>query len=471
MTKKHSEAEEKHLTAWEMERKKREAAVPVDRRVVASEYRNVNSLTACGDELIRAMWDVNVPGSHAPDNFYLGAVQDWGNQGYDVSKAEQYLEVGLELLKAGKDVELRVLTAQLQHELVQAPKIENHPYHAFKHPGSWEKVKKAMPSAKKYKKLSGWDDDFAERIYQGWLGQLAGGSFGTAIEGYVGSQIENVYGEVRGYITAPETINDDVVYELILMDVYERMGKEITSEALGEEWIRQIPYGVSAEGVALRNLAMGIFPPYSGSFLNPYCDWIGSQMRGMICGMLAPGNPLEAARLAHIDSVVSHARNGVYGGMYAAVITSLAFVLSDMRQIVKAGVGFVPAKSEYRAVLDFIFEVVESTNKPAKAWKKLDERFMRYNWIHAYPNVAADIFALWYGGGDFTETMSLLAKAGYDVDCNGGLVGNVLGVAALVPAAWADPLGDLLETYIVGKEKLSIKEVAERTARLAKANA
>ena len=103
-----------------------------------------------------------------------------------------------------------------------------------------------------------------------------------------------------------------------------------------------------------------------------------------------------------------------------------------------------------------------------KAWPVLDRHFETYNWIHAYPNLAADLFALWYGQGDFTETMSLLARAGLDVDCNGGLVGTVLGVMRDVPAAWADPIGDLLETYLPGKERLSIRALADQTARLAR---
>jgi hypothetical protein len=78
------------------------------------------------------------------------------------------------------------------------------------------------------------------------------------------------------------------------------------------------------------------------------------------------------------------------------------------------------------------------------------------------------MLSLWYCGGDFTEAMALLAKAGYDVDCNGGLVGNVLGVIHDVPEAWAVPIGDLLETYITGKERLSIKDLAKCTSNLAK---
>ena len=65
-------------------------------------------------------------------------------------------------------------------------------------------------------------------------------------------------------------------------------------------------------------------------------------MRGMICGMLAPAWPMEAARLAHLDGVVSHDNNGVYGEIYAAVLTSLAFVRTDPRAILQEGAQYIP---------------------------------------------------------------------------------------------------------------------------------
>jgi ADP-ribosylglycohydrolase len=453
--------------AWQLEREFRDAAVPVDRRLTSSDWEQVAEFPH-GDALLRWFWDVRVPGSLAPDVFFQGMVQDWSNQGYDVSEAEALIPEGRALEAAGRIEDLRVLSARIMKSLKEAPKIVGHPYHSYEHPSTWEDVKSAMPAAQGYKPISGWKEHYASRIYQGWIGQLAGGSFGTALEGYTGSQIAKVYGDVRGYITAPETINDDVVYELLLLDVYEKMGEALTSDALGDEWVRKLPYGISAEGVALRNLNLGIYPPESGTFLNPYCDWIGAQMRGMVCGMLYPGDPMKAARLAHIDAVISHARNGIIGEIYAAVITSLAFVMDDPRAIVVEGVCYIPARSEYSAKLSFCLEVLQNTIEPTTAWHQLDKHFERYNWIHAYPNLAADLLALWYGGGDFTESMALLAKAGYDVDCNGGLVGNVLGVIRDVPPAWANPIGDLLETYIQGKEQLSIRALAEKTANLAK---
>ncbi len=57
-----------------------------------------------------------------------------------------------------------------------------------------------------------------------------------------------------------------------------------------------------------------------------------------------------------------------------------------------------------------------------------------------------------------------------DVDCNAGLVGNILGVMNQVPEKWSAPLNDLLETYLPGKERLSIRVLAERTAHLARSD-
>jgi len=66
-----------------------------------------------------------------------------------------------------------------------------------------------------------------------------------------------------------------------------------------------------------------------------------------------------------------------------------------------------------------------------------------------------------------TESFRILAHAGLDVDCNAGLVGTVLGIMGGVPEQWGAPLHDTLETYLAGKEKISIQALAARTARLA----
>lgn len=451
--------------AWEIDRQLRLGAIPLDRRTHASQWYTSSTVFPEGDDLIALFWNARVPGSGAPEIPYVEMVQSMANRGFDMVAAEKLLPLGMSLAEKKDRPDLRALTAQLLAAIHDAPRDPASPYWGFTHPARWEEVAAAMAAKEDRREPV---DRLEARTLAGWLGQLAGGSFGTAIEGYHGERIREVYGAIDAYVTKPETVNDDVVYELVFLDVFERMGRGITSRELGLEWVRQIPFGWSAEWVALHNLKDGILPPLSGSWRNPYSDWIGAQMRGMICGMLAPGWPIEAARLAHVDGVVSHAANGVYGEIYAAVLTSLAYVRREPRALLAEAARYLPRGSEYASVVEECLTVVHSSPDPASAWRALDIRFERYNWIHSYPNLAADILALWYGQADMTRSFSLLAHAGMDVDCNAGLVGNVLGIMAGVPDAWAGPIGDVLETYLKGKERLSIRELAARTARLAR---
>lgn len=453
--------------AWEIDRQIRLSAVPLDRRVHASNWYTSSTVFPTGDDLIALFWNARVPGSGAPEVPYVEMVESMANRGFDMTEVEKLLPLGMELARSGSRDELRGLTARLLAAIHDAPLDPSSSYGSFDHPATWNDVAQAMDARGDERDESAMDQ-LNEKVHAGWLGQLAGGAFGTAIEGYHTDRIREVYGTIDRYITEPETVNDDVVYELVFLDVFERMGRWITSRDIGIEWVRQIPFGWSAEWVALHNLADGILPPDSGTWRNPYSDWIGAQMRGMVCGMLAPGWPLEAARLAHLDAVVSHAANGVYGEMYAAVLTSLAFVRSDPRALLREALRYVPRWSEYASVVGECCAVAAREAEPEAAWRILDRRFETYNWIHAYPNIAADILALWFGSGDMTRSFQLLAHAGMDVDCNAGLVGNVLGVMGGVPAAWATPIGDKLETYLKGKETLSIRVLAERTARLAR---
>ena len=461
--------------AWKIERELRLSTIPLDRRTHESNWYTSDTVFPTGDDLVALFWHSSVPGSGAPEIPYLEMVQAMGNKGYNVSKAEILLHEGLAMAEScriahgGKpSPDLRALTAELLHEIHYAPRDLSHPYWRYEHPQEWNEVREAMPAATVSETgrppLPG---DLEARIHAGWLGQLAGGAFGTAIEGYHSEQLHKVYGRIDEYITEPETTNDDVVYELAFLDALEKHGRNLTSCDIALEWIRQIPFGWSAEWIALHNLADGIFPPESGSWHNPYSNWIGAQMRGMVCGLVSPAWPMEAARLAYLDGVVSHAENGVYGEIYAAVLTSLAFNLSNPRTLIINAAEFIPAKSEYAAVLTKCFETVRSCAEPEAAWQELDIYFERYNWIHAYPNIAAVITALWFGNCDMTESFRILAHAGLDVDCNAGLVGTVIGIINGISDKWGKPLNDTLETYLAGKEHLSIQALANTTARLA----
>jgi ADP-ribosylglycohydrolase len=193
-------------------------------------------------------------------------------------------------------------------------------------------------------------------------------------------------------------------------------------------------------------------------------------MRGAVCGLVAPGDPARAAELAWVDGVVSHAHNGVLGEVFNAVLASVGFVMDDARSAMEAAVAAIPEKSEHGSVLRYALEQAKAHDSWEPAWRAVETKLATYNWVHAYPNAAAEVIALWYGNGDFDETLHINAMCGQDVDCSAAQALTLLGVvqgAAGIPAKWKDPVGDELKTYVRGMKELSIRNLAEWTARAA----
>ncbi len=357
--------------AWQIDRELRLNAIPVDRRTNPSHWEEMAAFPK-GDDLMMLFWNARVPGSGAPEIPYVEMVQSMHNRGYDVREAEALLPEGMRLAGENKRGELRQLTDRLLETLFNSPVIPAHPYWSFEHPGTWDEIQTSM-SPHYPDPVHPGIENLESRIYQGWLGQLAGGAFGTCIEGYHTSQIQKVYGDIDGYITQPETMNDDVVYELVLLDVFEQKGRKCTSTDLALEWLRQIPFGWSAEWVALENLRAGLLPPESASHRNPYSDWIGAQMRGMVCGMLAPGKPMEAARLGlyrrcHLSLRQWHLRRNL--------LCCFGFTGFREKRSARADppgdwAGF-RKRSEYLSVVNECLKVVSLSPDYRQAWAVLD---------------------------------------------------------------------------------------------------
>jgi hypothetical protein len=148
--------------------------------------------------------------------------------------------------------------------------------------------------------------------------------------------------------------------------------------------------------------------------------------------------------------------------VFNALLVSLAFVESDMRRCLDRAIALIPADSEYFSVLQFARQQAETADF-ATAWAACEERFKQYNWIHAYPNAAAEVVALWCGKGDFDETMYYIAMCGQDVDCNAAQIAAALGAQqGSVPERWF--LGETVQTYLRGNMKsLSLGFLTDQT--------
>lgn len=421
------------------------------------------------DLATKIYWHSQVPGSRAHESIACAAIQAIENRGYIVENGEELLEKGYQAYDKDDIIQMHQLLYDVFRACDQAKKDENHPYWQQTFYDEFDDYAKAVTFPKKVDVTI--DEKIVQKLHAGWLAQIIGGAYGTCIEGYLGKNILKKYGRVDRYIRKPNTYNDDITYELALLVAFSEKGKETTALDIAREWISRIPTGWSAEDFALRNLKAGILPPESGRFHNAFNEWIGAQMRGVICGQLYPGDVYMAAKTAWMDGSISHARNGILGEVFNAIMASLAFVEKDVRVILKTAIELMPADSEYGQVVRFALEQCQKYEDYQAAWEVCEEKYLKYNWIHAYPNAAAEVVALWYGQTDFTETLVCAGGCGQDVDCNAAqiatIVGTIVGVEG-IPEYWKQPIGDDLYTYVRGLKKISIEQLANWTAEVAK---
>ena len=425
-------------------------ARPIDRRMYPDRWTAGDFATMSRTAMLASFWGSDVPGSGAYDEMLTGAVVAADQLGWDVDAALPVLGEGWELVAVGSGEALLANAADRLFDALERGRISTPTKIALK--GS------SIEPAGNVRHLDA-------RMLASWQGKIAGGSFGTALEGCRGRAIGSVYGDVRGYVTAPNTLNDDVVYELVALSLLES-GAAASTDSYAHQWSARIPFGWSAEWVALDNLARGLSVSDAAIVRNPFTEWIGAQMRSTVFGQLCPGRPLAAAAMARTEAVVSHRGGGVAGAAFAAMLAALAFVCDNACDVVVAAAELLPP-SPYRDEVVRVIDSCQTASAFDDVWPDFEDRHRDKNWIHGVPNIGAVIASLWFGGGDMTESFALLARAGLDVDCNAGLVGTVLGAMnAVVPTSWLDPLQDRIDTYLPSLPSIPISVVAEQTLRL-----
>lgn len=312
--------------------------------------------------------------------------------------------------------------------------------------------------------------EYIEKIYAGWLAKIIGIRFGAPIEGWTYEKIKNIFGGhmdhyPAGYINfaADDDSNGPLFFLRSLED--SKKGYDLTSQDVAEALLNYAPYehgffwwggyGISTEHTAYLNLRNGIPAPRSGSIEqngSTMAEQIGGQIFIDTWGLVTPGKPDYAAKLAREAASVTHGGNGVFGGIFVASCISYAFEETDMEKIIEKGLSYIPADCEYakavRAVMDYHSE------NPSD-WRQCF-RFVSENYgydkypgnCHIIPNIAVMILSLLYGEGDFDRTLEICNLCGWDTDCNVGNVAAIMGVVCGLKGInyekWRKPVNDLL---------------------------
>ncbi|MBL8593886.1 MAG: ADP-ribosylglycohydrolase family protein [Devosia sp.] len=453
------------MKAWELTRDLLRDTLPIVRTAEEQTW-DASAVMNGGDMLMAMYWQSNVPGSAAPECLMAGALQSLESKGFILAPYGDLLQQGLDAL-ARKDYEtlytidfrlraiMRAAVADPNHKSQQTLRYAD--WAAFDADVSWpEDTAVDVAGA-----------DFVDRTRAAWLGQLVGAAAGTALEGYTAENIAKVFGPIRDYVREPNTYNDDITFEIAFLEAFADKGHAVTGADIAERWTSLIPMGWSAEAVALASIRRGLLPPLTGSLDNPFDEWIGGQMRGTICGMVAPGRPREAARLAWIDAEISAAGNGILGEVFNAVLAARAYTETDSKALLVSTIELFSTRTEYGAVLAFALDACRNSPDWQTAWAKCDAEYIEYNWIHVYPNAAAQVVALWFGNGDFDLTLEIICGIGHDVDCNAAQMLCVLGIqqgSAIIADRWSRPLlVDDIVTYMRRPAKIAFDDLVGQT--------
>lgn len=345
----------------------------------------------------------------------------------------------------------------------------------------------------------------ASRVRGAWIGRAVGCVLGKPVEGMPRQGIDEIRrgtgrDPLQSYFTAAgldpeiatrwpwnptaahtslaETISgtpedDDINYTLIALRVLEQHGPGFTAGDVAWCWLNDMPAlrSFTAERIAYRNLLLGLEPPDTASAGNPFREWIGAQIRADLYGWVNPGAPLRAAEWAWRDASVSHTRNGLYGAMFVAAMSSAAITGCSVDAILDAGASVIPPGSRMADAVAFGRRLGKNADSPCAAYRQLEQAYGHLHWVHVLNNAALVCYALTASRGDFDTAIGLVVAGGWDTDSNGATVGAITGALAGhdgIDRRWSDPLRGRISSSLPGFDGVGFDELVARTLSVAR---
>jgi len=106
-----------------------------------------------------------------------------------------------------------------------------------------------------------------------------------------------------------------------------------------------------------------------------------------------------------------------------------------------------------------------------QARQAVDRRFAGMHHVHTINNACLTIFGLSIGGRDFTKVIGNTVAMGLDNDCTAATAGSIAGAVlgkGRIPRHWYRNFGDTVHSYLIRREKFSIRDLVRRFTRQAR---
>jgi ADP-ribosylglycohydrolase len=417
--------------------------------------------------------------------------------------------------------------AELMRIYGELTELKQRPDFPYFEPSELQDIRAERPEGPR--KLAGSlsDEEWMDKFSGAWLGRCAGCALGKPLEvACYMSGTEKTNGNpgwlnvklwfegadawpIRGYtpgasrareelglrVSCPRSqkenlkfmeTDDDIRYTVLGLKMLEDKGLAFDSFDVGRLWHEMLTYRqvCTAETQAYLNFA-GITSHkrpnrehwesrrnWVRTWLNPYREWIGAQIRADGYAYGAAGQPELAAELAWRDASFSHTKNGIYGAMFMAAVISAAFVESDAERLIAIGLSEIPRNCRLAHDIRRATEIARDARKAGPEMGQLQlveriwETFKHYHPVHTNNNAALVAAAVLFAGDDFELAIATAVLGGWDTDCNGATVGSIMGAklgAKKLPERWISPLNDTLYAGIAGFHPIRITECARRS--------
>lgn len=260
-------------------------------------------------------------------------------------------------------------------------------------------------------------------------------------------------------------VDDDIAYTQLGLLIAEDHGIDFTTKDVGTAWLKYLPYACTAEEVALSNLKNGVPPLQAAEVNNPFCQWIGADIRSDPFAYMAPGYPEKAAAMAYHDAYISHRRNGIYGEMYFAAAQAAAFAVDNPIEALEIGLTEIPASCLLAKDLKWAMAERGNIHTYKQARDAADAYFKGMSNVHTNINACLVVFGFGIGGTDVNQVLSNIVAMGLDNDCTaataGSIVGAIVGLKG-IPAHWYRRFNNSCLSYLIGHDAFAIDDLLRR---------
>ena len=371
---------------------------------------------------------------------------------------------------------------------------------AAREPNSLRGIKALRPAGPRRLWKSFDASEYRERLEGALLARMAGCTLGAPVEFWpiekmqlLAKELDTPFPPADYWISVPEPfskryglsirdaytcggmngvpVDDDIAYTLLGLLIAEEFGPEFGIGDVGKAWVKYLPMACTAEEIALDNLKRNVPAEKAGLKDNPYCEWIGADIRSDPWGYMAPGYPEYAADMAYRDAYISHRRQGIYGEMYFSAAIAAAFAVDDPVEALALGLTEIPKDCALAKAVRWALKVAPGIKDYQQARDAMEEKFKGMNRVHTINNACLTIWGITIGGKDVTKVIGETVAMGMDNDCTAATAGSIVGAVVGkrgVPEHWYKNFDNTVHSYLIGKRKFTITGLISRFTKQAR---